>query len=454
MRQLPSGQVTLVFTDIEGSTRLLDALGDDYAAALAEHRRTVRDAATSHHGVEVDTQGDAFFFVFQHAADALAAAVAAQEALSAGPIRVRIGVHSGQPQLTGEGYVGIDVHTAARICAAGHGGQVLLSEATRTHLGRHREPVVTDLGLHRLKDLGRAEKLYQVGRARFPPLRTLNATNLPAQPSPLVGREPELAEVTALARSHRLVTLTGAGGSGKTRLALQAAADLVAEFSDGTWWVPLAAVVDPELVMPTIAHTIGANGDLADHLRAKRVLLVLDNLEQVLDCGPALGDLLSAAPGLRLLVTSRSVLRLSGEREYRVDPLRVEEAAELFRQRAVQSEPMAAVREICRRVDGLPLAVELAAARTRLLPPSELLVALERRLPMLTGGPRDAPARQRTLRDTIAWSYGLLPATTQSLFRSLGIFSGGFTLVAAQAICGAELEAAILGRAQPRPSST
>jgi predicted ATPase len=444
MRQLPAGTVTFLFTDIEGSTRLLQELGGRYADALAEHRRLVREVFGRHGGVEVDTQGDAFFFAFARASDALAAAGQAQQALDKGPIRVRIGLHTGEPVVTDEGYVGIDVHRAARLAAAGHGGQVLLSQSTRDLLGC--EIGLRDLGQHRLKDLAEPERIYQLGDTEFPPLKSLNQSNLPVQPTPLVGREGELAEVLELVRTHRLVTLTGAGGSGKTRLALQAAAELVDEFRDGVWFVALASLRDPQLVLPSIAQTLGVREPqtAAEYLRTKETLLVLDNLEQLLDAVPKLAELSGSAPGLKLLVTSRASLRVSGEQEFPVPPLTDEEAVALFADRAHAVKPAAVlgdnVREICRRLDNLPLAIELAAARINLLTADALLPRLERRLPLLTAGTRDAPERQRTLRSTIEWSYELLDPSEQDLFVRLAVFAGGWDLEAAEDVCSADLE--------------
>src|SRR3954447_11527489 len=436
MRDLPSGTVTFLFTDIEGSTRLLHEHGPAYADLLAEHRRHLRAAVARHAGVEVDTQGDAFFVAFADAEDALATAAEIVEA--EGQVRVRIGIHTGTPIVTDEGYVGLDVPRAARICAAAHGGQVVVSEATRDALGR--DPG-SDLGLHRLKDLGSPERLFQLGSETFPPLRSLNATNLPAQTGALVGRTGELLAIASLLEDSRVVTLTGAGGSGKTRLALEAAAESVERFTGGVFWVPLAAINDPALVEPTIAQAIGAPGGLAAHIDEKRMLLLVDNLEQVLpDAAEPLATLVASCPNLRLLVTSRSPLRIQDEREYEVLPLPEVDAVELFRERAFLAEPEAAVHEICRRLDGLPLAIELAAARTRLLPPDQLLARLERALPVLTGGRRDAPERQRTLRATIAWSYDLLSAEERRLFDRLGVFAGGFTLEAAEAVCDAAID--------------
>ena len=447
MRQLPAGTVTFLFTDIEGSTRLLHELGDSYAGALAEHRRLLREAFSRHGGIEVDTQGDAFFVAFARAKDALAAARHAQQALNEGPIRVRMGLHTGEPVVTDEGYVGIDVHRAARIAAAGHGGQVLLSQTTHDLLGSEVE--LHDLGEHRLKDLAEPLRLYQLGDGEFPPLKSLNQSNLPVQPTPLIGRDGELADVLELVSSHRLVTLTGPGGAGKTRLGLQAAAELVGEFRDGVWFVALASLRDAELVLTTIAQTLGVREPqtASEYLRGKETLLVLDNLEQLLQAAPKLAELLRSAAGLKLLATSRASLRLSGEREFAVPPLTDEEAIALFAERARAVKPTAALgdnaREICRRLDNLPLAIELAAARIKLLTPEALLPRLERRLPLLTAGARDAPERQRTLRSTIEWSYELLDPAEQKLFIRLAVFAGGCDLEAAEDVCSADLE--ILG---------
>jgi hypothetical protein len=321
MRQLPSGTVTFLFTDIEGSTKLLHELGADYADALAEHRRALREAFVRHGGVEVDTQGDAFFYAFARAGDALAAAGDAQAALAEGPIRVRMGVHTGEPVVTDEGYVGLDVHRAARIAGVGHGGQVLVSAAT-TALVDASNTVLLDLGEHRLKDLTAPERIFQLGQGEFPPLKSLNQSNLPEQPTPFVGREKEFAEVLAIVREERirLVTLTGAGGSGKTRLAVQAAAEAVDDYEHGVWWVGLQAVRDPELMLPTIAAALGAQSELAGHIDDRRMLIVLDNVEQLLDAAPSLGELLAACPNLKLVATSRELLRLAAEHEYAVPP--------------------------------------------------------------------------------------------------------------------------------------
>src|SRR5438034_7887444 len=280
MRELPGGTVTFLFTDIEGSTKLLHELGDAYADALAEHRRIVRDAFERHGGVEVDTQGDAFFVAFARAADALAAAAEAQAALN-GPVRVRMGIHTGEPLVTDEGYVGIDVHRAARIAAVGHGGQVLVSQSTRDLVAGDR---LRDLGEHRLKDLTAAERIYQLGDGDFPPLKTLYQTNLPIPATPFLGRERELDYIDAvLARDDvRLLTLTGAGGSGKTRLALQAAGVVADRYPDGVWWVPLAPITDPGAVLEAATRALGSTGELATTVADRRMLLVLDNFEHLI----------------------------------------------------------------------------------------------------------------------------------------------------------------------------
>jgi predicted ATPase len=441
VRELPAGTVTFLFTDIEGSTKLLHELGDDYANALAEHRRVLREAFQRHDGIEVDTQGDAFFVAFARAADALSAAREGQAGLD-GPIRVRMGVHTGEPLVTDEGYVGIDVHRAARIAAVGHGGQVLVSQSTRELVSDD----LLDLGEHRLKDLTAPERIYQLGGGEFPPLKSLNQSNLPEQPTPFVGREKELAEVLGLAGDPkiRLLTLTGPGGSGKTRLAVQAAAELVDEHDHGVWWAGLQAVRDPERVLPSIAEALGAQGDPVEHIGDRRMLLVLDNLEQIVEAAPALGQLLARCPNLKLIATSREPLRLGAEREYAVPPFVEQEGVGFFlgRARAVRAdfEPDDAVREICNRLDQLPLALELAAARVRALSSAQILERLEQRLPLLTGGARDAPERQRTLRSTIAWSYELLSAEEQQAFRQLGVFAGGWSLEAAEQVAGADLD--------------
>ena len=483
MLDLPTGTITLLFTDIEGSTLLLQHVGEQYSRVLAQCRQLLRTAFQQSHGYEVDTQGDAFFFAFARATDAVSAAVAAQCSLAShawpegAAVRVRMGLHTGEPQRTADGYVGLDVHFAARIMSVGHGGQVLLSQATR-HLVEHHLPdglSLRDLGEHRLKDLQQKCHLFQLVIASlpadFPPLKTLDTYphNLPIQPTPLIGREREVAAVQRLLLREdvRLLTLTGPGGSGKTRLGLHVAAELSDHFTDGIYFVNLAPISDAELVVQTIAQTLGMKESptrsmveqLQTFLQEKLLLLVLDNFEQVVSAAPRLSDLLVRCSHLKLLVTSRAGLHLLAEHEFAVPPLSLPdlthlpdletlsqyEAVALFIARAQALQPefqmsnatAPAVAEICARLDGLPLAIELAAARIKLLPPPALLARLDQRLAVLTSGGRDAPARQQTLRKTIEWSYQLLDADEQRLFRRLSVFVGGCTLEAIEAVCAA-----------------
>src|SRR5215208_7132429 len=412
-RRLPTGTVTFLFTDIEGSTKLLDELGEAaYERALAEHRSRLRVAFARHGGVEVDTQGDAFFYAFSDAAEALAAA--------------------------GEGYVGRAVHRGARVAAAGHGGQVLISEQTRELLGAGNT-VLLELGEHRLKDFAEPVAIFQLGERGFPPLKTISNTNLPRPASSFVGREHEVDEVTGmLENGARLLTLTGPGGSGKTRLALEVAAELVPRFKAGVFWVGLAPLRDAALVPETIAQTLGAKDGLVEHIGERELLLLLDNLEQVVAAAPELASLVEACPNLRMLVTSRELLRVRGEVEYAVPPLAEPEAVELFCQRS-RLEADETIAELCRRLDNLPLAVELAAARTNVLSPVQILERLSKRLDLLKGG-RDAEARQQTLRAAIEWSHDLLDEQEQKLFARLSVFRGGCTLEAAEQVAHADLD--------------
>jgi predicted ATPase len=442
--RLPAGTVTFVFTDIEGSTRLLQELGEAaYSDELAQHRSIIREAFTARGGVEVDTQGDAFFYAFARAPDALAAVSAVQKRLVGTPVRVRVGIHTGTPRLTEEGYVGTDVHRAARIAAAGHGGQALVSATTAALSGADG---LHDLGEHRLKDLSAPERIYQLGAGDFPPLRSLYQTNLPVPSTAFLGRERELAALDERLRRPevRLLTLTGPGGTGKTRLALQAAGRVAGEYRDGVWWVALAPLRDPDLVLPTTAQVLGAGGSPADYVSDKRMLILFDNFEQVVEAATGIADLLAACPNLDVLVTSREPLRIAAEHEYAVPPLAREEGVAFFSTRAhaarADFDDQGLADEICGRLDDLPLALELAAARVKALSTKQLLERLEQRLPLLTGGARDLPERQRTLAATITWSYDLLAPEEQDLFRRLSVFAGGCTLASAEAVAGARLD--------------
>ena len=445
MSTQPSGTVTLLFSDIEGSTRLLQRLGtESFAEVLEHHRRLLREVFARHDGYEVDTEGDAFFVTFARAVDGVAAAEEAQQALDAAAwsaegveVRVRMGLHTGQPLLVGANYVGLDVHRAARIMAAGHGGQVLLSQATRALVD---DRALRDLGNHRLKDFDQLVRLFQIGAAEFPPLKTLSNTNLPVPASSFVGRERELAEVSSLLRNGggRLATLTGPGGSGKTRLALEAAGDVVGDYPDGVFWIGLASLREPGLVVETIARTLGARSGLAEQIGDRTLLLLLDNFEHVIDAAVELALLLGACRNLRFLVTSRELLRVQGEVEYQVPPLAQDEAEDLFcaRSRLPRDDEIAV---LCRRLDDLPLAVELAAARTAVLSPAQIRERLSQRLDLFRGG-RDADPRQQTLRATIEWSYELLSEPERQLFARLAVFAGGCTFEAAEEVVGADVD--------------
>jgi predicted ATPase/class 3 adenylate cyclase len=438
---LPTGTVTMLFTDVEGSTRLLEELGSErYAEALMLHRKQIRAVGRARGGVEMGTEGDAFFFVFQSAADGLVAAGEMQRALDDLPLRVRIGVHTGEVLLVDGDYVGMAVHKAARIASTAHGGQVVVSAETGALAGLE----LRDLGEHRLKDLTAPERLFQLGDGEFPPLRTLRQAHLPVQATPLIGRERELRELVELADTHRLITLTGTGGTGKTRLALALAAELADSYLDGVWWVPMATVTDPSLLTPAIAGAFGEVEDVATYLHGRSLLLVIDNMEQVIDAAPLIGQLLAGAAGCAVIVTSRERLAIDGEQEYPVPPLSPSDAVKLFTTRArevkPEFEPGAELDAICARLDRLPLALELAATRVKLLSEHQLLTRLEQRLPLLAGGRRDLPQRQSTMRAAIAWSYDLLSEAEQQLFADLAVFVGSFELEAAEAICNATLD--------------
>ncbi len=479
MSVLPEGTVTLLFADVEGSTRHLLRLGERYPAVLERQSAVVSSAVERYRGHLIDGQGDSSFAAFVTAQDAILAAIDAQRALATEPwpdgepFRVRFGVHTGEPVRNATGYAGLDVHRAARICTAAHGGQILISQTTRDLIAHAipAEAVLLDLGHHLLKDLPHPEHLIQVagpGLERdFPPPRTLGApAGLPPHRQPLIGREAQIEECRALLLRDdiRLLSLTGPGGTGKTSLAVHLAGALMPSFDDGVYFVALAAITDAALVPRAVSRALGVQeigsrpllDVLSGAIGSRHCLLVLDNFEHLLAASSFLADLLRACSRLKILVTSRAVLRLSAEYDVPVPPLALppeddvtaaqlalNDSVRLFVARARDVRPNFALTDdtapvigaICRRLDGLPLALELAAARVRLLPPRALLARLDRRLPILTDGPRDLPARQRTLRDTIGWSYGLLDEDEKRVFRLLGAFVGGCTLDAVEALC-------------------
>jgi predicted ATPase/class 3 adenylate cyclase len=485
MSDLPTGTVTFLFTDIEGSTKLWEKSPRSMQIALTRHDALLWEAIEGHGGFVFKTVGDAFCAVFPTALGALKSALAAQRGLFSeawgdeiGALRARMALHTGTTHERDGDYFGPPVNRVARLLSAGHGGQILLSSSTQELVRDHLPPEthLRDLGERRLKDLSRPERIFQLTApdlpSEFPPLKTLetHTNNLPLQATPLIGREREVEAVCGLLRSPetRLLTLLGTGGTGKTRVGLQVAAELVDDFEDGVFFVPIAAITDPTLVAPTIARALGlseggarpAEELLEGYLRDRRTLLLLDNLEQVLEAAPVVDRLLSTAAGLKILATSRTPLGLYGEYEFPIPPLSLPdpeslpplenlteyEAVRLFVERARAVRPdfslaednAPAVVEICERLDGLPLAIELAAARIKLLTPQVLLDRLGNRLKILTGGARNLPERQRTLRNAIEWSYELLDEGEKMLFGRLGVFSSGATLEAMEAVCDTE----------------
>ncbi len=478
----PTGTVTFLFTDIEGSTRMIQELGDRYPPLLARHREILNSAVVAEGGMVFGTEGDAVFAAFPDAASAVRAATTSQRGLASEPwldgrhLRVRMGIHTGEVSLVGQDYVGLALHQVARIAAAGNGGQVLISDTTRSLAGRALVDGIslTDLGLHRLKDLALPEHLYQVDDAQrpdtFPAIRTLSArpNNLPVQLTSFIGRN-ELAEASRLLETTHLLTLTGPGGTGKTRLALQLGADAMEGFPDGVFFTPLEAITDPDLVPSAITASIPAlqagttppRERLMAWVRDHKALLLLDNFEQVVDAAPLVSQLLREGPELRVVVTSRVPLHAYGEQEFPVPALPMpdpenltlesaarSEAVQLFVERAMAAQPAfrlteenaAPVADIVRRLDGLPLAIELAAARVRLLPVATLQARLDQRLALLVGGPRDRPGRQQTLRGAIDWSYDLLDTADRRLFERFAVFAGGAWLSAAEECCGPATE--------------
>ena len=480
MPDLPSGTVTFLFTDVEGSTRRWEADSTAMLTAVERHFTILDDAIASHRGARFKAIGDSSQAAFPTALDAAEAAIAAQRAIVAadwaalGPLQVRMALHTGAATPQDGDYLAPSLNRLARLLAATHGGQILVTEATRNLLRDALPPDIElrDLGEHRFRDLRETEHVFQLTApglgSDFPPIQSLSrpSHNLPAQVNTFVGRTREIAEITRRLADPavRLLTLTGPGGTGKTRLAMRVAENLVDDYADGVWFVALAAISHPELVASTIAETFGLREapdqslreSLRNYLRSKRLLLVLDNVEHLLAAAPLVADLLATCPSLQILATSRAPLRIAAEHEMRVDPLALpvpdrsgslddalaSEAVRLFVDRATAARGDFALNErnaativaICRKLDGLPLAIELAAARMRLLPPESILARLDSRLSLLTSGDRDRPERQQTLRSAIAWSHEMLDAGEQVLFRRLAVFAGGWTLQAAETV--------------------
>ncbi|HLW48657.1 MAG TPA: tetratricopeptide repeat protein [bacterium] len=483
MPDLPSGTVTFLLTDIEGSTRLIHQLKDAYTDALVECRRIVRAAVEDRGGREVSTGGDAIFAAFTSARDAVSAAITAQRRILVHPwpggaaVLLRMGLHTGEADVVNTGYEGLDVHRTARICAAGHGGQILVSEAVRALVNRDLPEGVTlrDLGEHRLKDLSHADRLFQVIApdlpAEFPPLRSLDARphNLPLQLTSFVGRAHEITELRHLLRERRLLTLTGPGGVGKTRLALRLAVEEVDGRPDGVWLVALAALTNPEFVLQTLAAALSLRevpgrpllATLLDYLRAKQLLLVVDNCEHVIAaCAEVTEAITRACPNVHILTTSREPLGVPGEAVWPVpflslpdarsthspEQLRHYEGIELFLERAAAAQRefglthrnASTVAAICRRLEGIPLAIELAAARMRTMSVEQIAARLDERFQILSGGGRTVSPRQQTLRGALDWSYDLLSPHERRLLSRLSVFAGGWTLEDAEAVCAGD----------------
>ena len=485
MPTLPTGTVTFLFTDIEGSTRLLQQLGPVYANLLAQHHAILRAAIQEWHGIEVDTQGDAFFAAFGRASEALRAVASMQRRLAGqewpggAAVQVRMALHTGEAALTEVGYVGLDVHRAARLCSAGHGGQVLLSSSIQSLVAADLPEGISlrSLGEHRLKDLQKPEQIFQLVisglPSEFPALKSLDLrpNNLPVLLTSFIGREDEIEAVKQLLRHERMVTLVGAGGSGKTRLALQVAAEVLEVFPEGVWFIDLAPLSDPAFVPQTVATALNIHEEsgrtiqetLVEHLRAQRVLLILDNCEHLVQaCASLAESLLFKCPGLKVLATSREALGIPGEHLLPVPTLSLppldllqgnlaenlpviqsSEALRLFEERAASVQPgfrltganVLAAAQVCQRLDGIPLAIELAAARIRILSPEQILDRLDDRFHLLTGGSRTALPRQQTLQALVEWSHDLLSDPEKVLFRRLSVFTGGWRLEAAEAVC-------------------
>lgn len=444
------GAVTMLFTDIESSTRMLERLGDEgYAAVLSEHRRICRDAFDRFDGTEVDTQGDSFFVVFERAVDAAAAAEHAQAALTAMDVRVRMGVHTGTPIVRDGMYVGLDVHHAARVAAVAHGRQIVLSAPTAEALpGSDR---LFSLGLHRLKDFDEPIELFQLGSEVHPPLRSIAPTNLPKPASSFIGRQIELGQAEQLRPDARMLTVTGPGGAGKTRFAIELARRTAGSFPGGSWFVSLSATTDPALVLPAIASVMGIDdvGDDVVDAIARRVnglptSILLDNLEQLTEASAHIAQLIARATAVSVLATSRTSLFISGEHVLELGVLNEADGVALFVERArtsggpvVAHDPIIA--RLCARVDGLPLAIELIAARARILSPARMLMSLGNVLD-IESKQRDMPLRHRTLRSTLMWSHALLNDAERDAFAALSVFADGWSFEAAEEVCECDID--------------
>jgi len=482
------GPVTFLFTDLVGSTRLWEVFPDAMHASTERHDALLGQAISAHHGRIVKTTGDGIHAAFAFPADAISAAIEGQKRIQTedwgetGPLLVRMGLHIGESRFREGDYYGSTLNRAARIMSIGHGGQILLSAAVHEQLKNHPHATfqMLDMGEHWLKGLKQPEKIYQILHpdlpAKFPPLSSFNVmlNNLPLQATEFIGREKEIESLKRRFPGTRILTLIGPGGTGKTRLALQTATELLGKYSDGVFFIDLTLLNDPALLSSSIAEVLAVKElktepileTLKQFLEQKTLLLVLDNFEHIMEAAPLVGELLAAGPKVNVLVTSREVLHISGEHVYAVPPLGLPpsgsqidlqqlasyEAIQLFNNRARAANPafhitpenVEDVAEICRRLDGLPLAIELAAARVRLFTPKKLLERLSDRLKILTGGARDRHARQQTLRSAIDWSYDLLEQPERKLFARLEVFSGGRSLEAIEAVCGRELEIEIL----------
>ena len=441
---------TMLFTDIERSTRMLEQLGDEeYALVLGEHRRICREAFDRFGGTEVDTQGDSFFVVFERASDAASAAAHAQEGLSTTAVKVRMGLHTGNPIVRDGMFVGLDVHRAARVASAANGCQIVVSATCAAELSERDQ--LFSLGLHRLKDFDEPIELFQLGAGDHPPLRSIAPTNLPTPASSFVGREIELGQAEEVRQHARLLTMVGTGGTGKTRFAIELARRTAAAYPGGTWFVSLSATTDPSLVLPAIASSMGIDDvgtDVVDAI-GRRIggvptTILLDNLEQLTEAGEGIAELMSRVPAVSILATSRTPLFITGEHVLELSVLDEADGIALFIERTKSSgrtlsadDPTIA--RLCARVDGLPLAIELLAARARIMSPAQMLTSLGNPLD-IESKQRDMPSRHRTVRSTLAWSHTLLNEAERRAFAALSIFADGWSIEAAQEVCECDVD--------------